>query len=320
MAFKQNVIFDGHVEIGGVNQYLNICGQREQAPVLLLVHGGPGFSDLAFARHGYNRLLEGRFVVVTWDQRGTGRSFSESIPPESMKVEQLISDGGMVAEWLCRHFDQDKIFIRGHSWGGYLGMRIISRFPQMFHAYFALSPYIDYRLSEPISYKFAYDQAKTENHQDALKELDEIGAPPYEKPLQALQIQRKWLEYFGGMVFGGRSRSNQIFALFSDIPGFNKDDYIQAAKGQEFTTRALFMEGLKRSLFAEVKAVDIPLFFGVGRFDYLNCFELTERYFQDIQASKKELIWFEKSAHFPHFSEAEGYQRILIEKFSNQLL
>ena len=96
MAFKQNVIFDGHVEIGGVNQYLNICGQQEQAPVLLLVHGGPGFSDLAFARHGYNRLLEDKFVVVTWDQRGTGRSFSESIPPGSMTVEQLISDGAFL--------------------------------------------------------------------------------------------------------------------------------------------------------------------------------------------------------------------------------
>jgi len=57
-------------------------------PMVLLVHGGPGFSDLAFARHGYNRLLETKFLVVTWDQRGTGRSFSDSIAQQSMTIEQ----------------------------------------------------------------------------------------------------------------------------------------------------------------------------------------------------------------------------------------
>jgi pimeloyl-ACP methyl ester carboxylesterase len=315
MKSTSRTIFDGHIKIGGVEQYINICGKDVRAPILLLVHGGPGFSDMAFAYHGYNRLLEERFLVVNWDQRGTGRSFSESIPSGSITVEQLVLDGGEVTEWLCRQYGQDKIFLRGHSWGGYLGMKIIERFPQFFHACFALSPFVDFSLSEPLSYRFAVEQAGSEDNQEALLELKEIGPPPYQNPMQALQIQRKWLDFYGGMVYGGRGRSGRLFALFTDIPGYTENDYKNAVRGQEVTTGTLFKEGLQRSLMQEVKAVNIPVFIGVGRFDYLNCFAVTSQYLESLAAPAKELIWFENSAHFPQFSEADRFQEILIDRF-----
>ena len=36
--------------------------------------------------------LEDEFVVICWDQRACGKSFSSAIPPQSMTVEQLITD------------------------------------------------------------------------------------------------------------------------------------------------------------------------------------------------------------------------------------
>lgn len=312
---RHDSIFDGYVEVGGVSQYLNIRGENETAPVLLLVHGGPGFSDMAFTQHGFNHLLEKHFLVVTWDQRGTARSYSDTIPLDSMTVEQIVRDGREVAQWLCRRFSRDRIFMRGHSWGGYLGMKIIERYPQCFYAYFALSPFVDFSLSEPISYQFVAAQAQKKGRQEAIKELEEIGPPPYADPGRALQVQRKWLDLYGGMVFGGGDSSARLFSLFSDIPGYSEHDYQKAGRGQEMTMSTLFEAGLTRSLFKEVKGVNVPVFMGVGRSDYLNCSAVTESYFRKLRAPQKELIWFERSAHFPQFSEAEKFQRVMKDKF-----
>jgi hypothetical protein len=58
-------------------------------PVLLYLHGGmPDY----FLTHRYPTGLEDDFTVVWWEQRGSGMSYSAGIPPETMMLEQMISD------------------------------------------------------------------------------------------------------------------------------------------------------------------------------------------------------------------------------------
>jgi pimeloyl-ACP methyl ester carboxylesterase len=67
------------VPVGGHDQAMMIRGTSTSNPVLLFLAGGPGGSELgAMRRHG--QALEKDFVVVTWDQRGTGKSY-DSLDP-----------------------------------------------------------------------------------------------------------------------------------------------------------------------------------------------------------------------------------------------
>jgi pimeloyl-ACP methyl ester carboxylesterase len=63
----------------------------EHLPPLILLHGGPGFSDMRLFR-SFNVPLEKDFTVVYWEQRGTDKSLDRKIPESSMNVEQLTSD------------------------------------------------------------------------------------------------------------------------------------------------------------------------------------------------------------------------------------
>ena len=63
-----------------------IRGASLANPPLIILHGGPGFSDTPFFRR-FNAPLEHAFTVVYWDKRGTGKSFDAKIPPSSMTVE-----------------------------------------------------------------------------------------------------------------------------------------------------------------------------------------------------------------------------------------
>ena len=43
-------------------------------------------------------------------------------------------------------------------------------------------------------------------------------------------------------------------------------------------------------------------------------FELAEKYFKALKAPKKELFWFENSAHMPNFEEAQKFNDLMINK------
>ena len=105
-----------HVTINGMEQGMFIRSKDPTNPVLLFLHGGPGMPEY-FLTQRYPTGLEEDFTVVWWDQRGAGLSYSAGIPPETMTVEQLVSDTLAVTNYLRDRFHQDKIYLLGHSGG-----------------------------------------------------------------------------------------------------------------------------------------------------------------------------------------------------------
>lgn len=106
--------------IGGANQGMIIQGVNQDNPVLLFLHGGPGNPEYVMAKEADVKLEEA-FTVCYWEQRGSGVSYSSSIPKDSIMLEQMISDTIEVTNYLRKRFGKDKIYIMGHSWGSFLG-------------------------------------------------------------------------------------------------------------------------------------------------------------------------------------------------------
>lgn len=59
--------------------------------------------------------MEDYFIMVWWEQHGSGISHSRDIPSETMNQEQMISDIKEVTEYLLRRFHKLKIYLMGHS-------------------------------------------------------------------------------------------------------------------------------------------------------------------------------------------------------------
>ena len=181
--------------LGGVDQWVMIRGRSVENPLLIILHGGPGSSETALFRC-FNAALEQAFTVVYWDQRGAGRSFSNSIPAASMNVDCFVGDLNELTDRLLARFGKRRVVILGHSWGSALGIVYATRFPAKVAAYVGVGQVADMAASEAASYAFALARAEGRGHRKAIKQLRAIGPPPHS--MKAIGTERRWLMAVGG--------------------------------------------------------------------------------------------------------------------------
>lgn len=298
------------IELGGIDQYVMIRGSDMNNPILLFLHGGPGYAQISFAKK-YQEELENHFIVVNWDQRGSGMSYALNIPEETMTREQFIEDSKELINYLCEEYDKEKIYLAGHSWGSDLGLHIIDHYPDNISAYLSIGQVVNGFDQEVISYEYVLTEAKKNNDEKALEELKKIGRPPYNDIVGDTMTQRKWLDKYGGI----ERKVNTLYdIIFSSIfsPEYTGIDGLKFALGSRFTAEAMWGNNMDLDFIRDLPEVKVPIYFIAGRYDYNTPSILIERYYNQIIAPEKEIIWFENSAHFPHFEEPEKFTQIVL--------
>jgi len=134
------------LKFNGRKQWISIRGYDKNAPVLLFLAGGPGGTQMAAVRHELGEL-EKHFVVVNWDQPGSGKSYFAEKTKE-ITVETYISDGYALTEYLKERFNKEKIFLIGESWGSALGIFLIEKYPESYHAFIGTGQMVDFKETE----------------------------------------------------------------------------------------------------------------------------------------------------------------------------
>lgn len=305
------------ITLGGVKQSILIESKDFTKPILLVLHGGPGFAMMPLF-HTKNNELENHFIVINWDQRGAGKSYIDNAPIENMTLSQFVSDAHELTQYLKQKYNRKKIFIVGHSFGTILGMLLSQIYPQDYFAFAGVGQVVDIIANEQYSYNYALDMAKINKNTIAINELKNVGYPNDDgKYLDDLgyDITMKWMSYYGGELYGKRdSEDIENILLNSTIYANNKSQLIN---GWEFSQLLFNDENLWYLDFRKsITKVNIPIYFLTGHHDYDTPFPLVEEYFNILNAPSKELIWFEDSSHFPFYEEPEKFNKIIIEKFS----
>ena len=62
------------MQINGAELAVMIRGHQKSNPIVLVVHGGPCCSEIPYIRK-YQKELEKEFIMVHYDQRGSGKSY-----------------------------------------------------------------------------------------------------------------------------------------------------------------------------------------------------------------------------------------------------
>ncbi|NPV01237.1 MAG: alpha/beta hydrolase [Brevinematales bacterium] len=301
-----------YISIGGVRQWVTIVGQDITKPVLLYLHGGPGSPETVWFLE-YNYKLTKDFVVVLWEQRGAGKSFTKAVTPESMTIEQFILDTHEITGYLKKRFITPKVYLFGHSWGAMLGMLVAQSYPGDYYAFIAAGLPVDLKKSELVSYKWVLSNAIKYGNDNAVTELTRIGAPTngeYGGGIAAMEIERKWV-----MEMGGAMKGKSAFPILSKVllfsGAYTLEDKLRYILGAEFSLKYLWPSIVALNLKNKVKSLRIPFYILQGTHDYQTPYPAAKEFFQQVKAPLKKFITFTNSAHWVLLEESETVYDVL---------
>lgn len=298
------------VELNGYPQWVLIRGRDVSKPLFLFLHGGPGESNLWLAHHTMKEL-EHHFVCVNWDQRGAGKSLLPGPDPATMTIEQLYEDTLALIEHLLARFGRDRLLLLGHSWGGLLATRVAQSHPELLHGVILMNSTIDNQRGEDLSYSWVLDRAREAGDAKTVRILERLGgSDTYGQ--DGKFIERQALLRHGGLI---ASDPVKMLGLMLEAPEYSIADFIRSVrmKSLSFSIPLMADELLAFNLIDDVQDLAVPVFFFLGRRDHTAPPELSEEFYAALQAPRKELVWFEESAHTPDLDEPDKFQSEVIK-------
>ena len=304
------------IEINGSMQWISMTENQHKSgkPVVLFLHGGPGSANISLL----NQITPGindHAIIVNWDQRNAGKSFSIFKSRKALSFEQNIEDAHELTQYLKDFFNVDKITLIGFSAGTALGIMLVDRYPEDYDLYISVAQMVNGQQGESLSLEYTIKKAQELNDTKALSELEKIHFD-FTKPKEILkntQKQRKYLLKYGGVYHNYDNYSHEAKSLWQSKE-YTFSDFVFWPMASLVSLKAMWHEVVLLKIEELVPVVNVPIVFFCGKYDMNNPTLLVKEYYENLVAPKgKELVLFEHSAHAIFWDEQERFEAEVIK-------
>jgi pimeloyl-ACP methyl ester carboxylesterase len=299
------------VEIGGHDLAMMIRGHSTHNPVLLFLAGGPGGSELGAMRR-HLESLEQDFVVVTWDQRGTGKSYDQLDPAATLTLKSAVSDTIEVTSYLRNRFGQEKIYLVGQSWGSTLGVLAVQQHPELYKAFVGVGQMVSQRATDRIFYRDTLAWAREAGKNDLVAELTKIGPPPYASILPyetALSYEHDVYPYDHSHNAEGKGGFSENLL----VEEYTLLEQVHTLGAMMDTFSALYPQLQEIEFRRDARRLDVPVYLVQGRHEAAGRAVLANEWFRQLRAPHKQLTVLATSGHRPLFEQPREFHRFMVD-------
>jgi proline iminopeptidase len=298
------------VDIGGHALAMMIRGSSTDKPILLYLAGGPGGSELGAMRNHLS-ALENDFVVVTWDQRGTGKSYTEIEPTATLTFDNAIADTIEVTNYLRGRFGQAKIYLLGQSYGTILGVRAVQQHPELYTAFIGAGQMVSARETDRIFYADTLAWARNTGKNDIVDTLTRLGPPPYSALLDleaTLANEQEVYPY-------DHTRNAEGAGGFSEnffVREYTLVEQIHLLGGFLDTFNFIYPQIQDIDFRVGAAHLDVPVFFVEGVHEARGRAEPFAEWYSMLTAPNKDLMVFDTSGHRPLFEQPDNFVTYMV--------
>ncbi|GIK71966.1 MAG: hypothetical protein BroJett021_09540 [Chloroflexota bacterium] len=305
------------VRLGGKDQAILVRGRSANLPVLLYLSGGPGQSDLPFTRVLFDDLTQD-FIVVGWDQRGTGKSYAALDPTQDLTLAQAVADTIELTTYLRTRFDEEKIYLLGESWGSTLGVLAVQQRPDLYHAFIGSGQMVSQRETDRRLYYDVLEMAGRTGDSALRNQMLAFGAPPYADipyPNAIVMGAYPRLEtpYTPPAAYIERGMAANLgpYGVFGSE--YNVIEKFNVLRGliDMFTVMYPQLQGI--DFRRDVPRLEVPVYILDGAAELAARRDLALEWYAQLDAPIKRLYTFENGGHSVAFEHFAALHRILTE-------
>jgi proline iminopeptidase len=298
------------VNIGGHDLAMMIRGASTSNPILLYLAGGPGGSEMGAMRN-HLAALEKDFLVVTWDQRGTGKSYTEIEPTATLTFDNAIADTIQVTNYLRDRFGQDKIYLLGQSYGTILGVRAVQQHPELFTAFIGTGQMVSARETDRIFYADTLAWARDTGNNDVVDTLTRLGPPPYSTLLDLEATLANEHEVYP-YDHSGNSEGAGGFSANFFVPEYTLVEQIHMLGGFLDTFNFVYPQIQDIDFRVDATRLDVPVFFVEGAHEAAGRAKPFAEWYSMLTAPAKDLAVLDTSGHRPLFEQPDDFVTYMV--------
>lgn len=288
-------------QVGNKKIFVEVLGP-DNATALLYIHGGPGAGSYDFKILQANALSKFCKLIMV-DQRGVLRSqtLEES---DSLSPDDIINDFEIIRTQL----NIKSWAILGHSFGGYLALLYIHKYPEVINKVILECPTFDFGLSACSLIKRAADEFREIGDYIKANECDNVV-------LSYKNTKEIW--YKMSLLNDLGERRNNIYVFNKEKNFFENIIKISGIPQEVWERSYLHSEKLDEegsiynSVLSMLCEIRCPSLMINGKYDYVTSKEQIGAF--KSQVANSNTIEFSQSGHFPRFEEAELYSQTVID-------
>jgi pimeloyl-ACP methyl ester carboxylesterase len=261
--------------------------------------------------------LSREFVLVGWDQRGSGKSYAALDPAETLTLERTIADTIEVTDYLRERFDEEKIYLLGESWGTTLGVLAAQQRPDLYHAVIGSGQMVSQRETDRRLYEDLLDYAERSGDELLASKMLAYGPPPYDDLYAYAFVMgyydKLYRPYTPPQAYLDKAEEAALGPWNVLGSEYNFVEKINVFRGFLDTAAILYPLLQDIDFRHDVPRLEVPLYIMDGAAELPARRDLALEWFDQVDAPIKRIFTFENAAHAPAFEHFDSFTRIMRE-------
>lgn len=313
-----------HVKVDGAILPVWIKGNTASKKIVIFINGGPGLTSLDIAGTdmlGWGNSLEKEFALAYYDQRGTGNA-QGNIDPNSITMEQYVKDLKSIVQIIDNQYPQTKIFLMGHSFGGFVGQQFLlnQENQDLISGWINIdgSTIVDADQEWVYRLQFIEELAQEKMSEDSVKWSEVLLWAQNNDPILTSEQKKQWRGFIGNPgdgilpdevlnISAGEVLRIVFASSYNIFPAYLSSNLNEV--------NDLLYEDIKgTNLLPELHKIQLPVLTLWGKYDDIIPPQLGGKAFETLGTSlvDKEFVLFEESGHQPFINEADKFTNAVI--------
>ena len=284
-----------NVSLGGIKQKILIEGFRTGSPIVLFLHGGPGFPiPFCVGARGLFPDVTKRFTAVYWDQLGCG---ANNYPlTDRFDTEEFVRMTEQLVRYLKGRFPMEKLYLVGISWGSVLSLRTALALPHLVNGVFSVGQVLMPPLRSEEFFAAVENSAAPEKIKAQIREIKSCPLPSVKQILLISAAAHKYTDAYG--MKGDRRGKNSMKGIMAS-KDYRFKDFLACFNNGYRKNTILLQELSGIDLRQELACVRIPYTILGGMSDLVTPVKDVKEFIESSELENLKLIEVENEGHIP---------------------